>query len=467
MITDLTQGKPGKVLCRFSIPMLVSVVFQQLYNIADSVIAGKFAGEDALAAVGASYPITMIFMAIAVGSNIGCSVVVSGLFGAHDLKNMKTAVTTTFLACAVICAVITTAGLIGCSWMMQAISTPDNIFDDAALYLRIYIMGLTFLFFYNVCTGIFTALGDSKTPLYFLIASSLGNIVLDWLFVAEFHWGVAGVAWATFLAQGVSAALAMATLVMRLRKIQSGKFLFFSAAMLGKIAKIAVPSILQQSFISVGNLFIQSLVNGFGSAVIAGYSAAIKLNTFAITSFTTLANGVSSFTAQNLGAKKEERVQKGFRAGMGIAAAVAIPFTVVFFVFSRAMMNLFLDHGSELAMQTGIAFLRIVSPFYLVISVKLMADGVLRGAGAMSWFMTATFTDLVLRVILAFVFSGALAMGSIGIWVSWPVGWSVASIISFLFYYKGVWRRAPHPEEESTLESVDVAEESAESDSIV
>ena len=228
LITDLTQGKPGKVLCRFSIPMLVSVAFQQLYNIADSMIAGKFAGEDALAAVGASYPITMIFMAIAVGSNIGCSVVVSGFFGARDLKSMKTAVTTTFSACAAICVLLTGGGLAGCSWMMRAISTPENIFTDAALYLRIYIIGLTFLFFYNVCTGIFTALGDSKTPLYFLIASSLGNIGLDLLFVAQFHWGVAGVAWATFLAQGISALLAMAALVVRLRKVQSGKFPFFS-----------------------------------------------------------------------------------------------------------------------------------------------------------------------------------------------------------------------------------------------
>ena len=241
--------------------------------------------------------------------------------------------------------------------------------------------------------------------------------------------------------------LAMVTLVVRLRKIKSGEFPFFSFSMLGKIAKIAVPSILQQSFISIGNLFIQSLVNGFGSAVIAGYSAAIKLNTFAITSFTTLANGVSSFTAQNLGAKKEERVQRGFRAGMGIAAIVAVPFAVVFFVFSHAMIDLFMDNGSALAMQTGMSFLRIVSPFYLIVAVKLMADGVLRGAGAMSWFMTTTFTDLVLRVVLAFVFADALSMGAVGIWLSWPVGWSVASIISFLFYRKGVWRKKDYIED--------------------
>ena len=296
---DLTEGKPGKVLWQFSIPMFVSVIFQQMYNIADSVIAGKFAGEDALAAVGASYPITMIFMAIAVGSNIGCSVIISNLFGAKKYKEMKTAVTTTLIAAFAISVVLTVLGLAGTGALMQMIHTPDNIFDAGALYLGIYIGGFTFLFLYNVATGIFSALGDSKTPLYFLMASSIGNILLDYLFVAEFQWGVAGVAWATFLAQGAASILALLTMAGRLKTVETeGKAKLFSWKMLRKVSQIAVPSIFQQSFISIGNIFIQGLVNSFGSSVIAGYSAAIKLNTFAITSFTTLGNGISNFTAQ-------------------------------------------------------------------------------------------------------------------------------------------------------------------------
>lgn len=212
MNKDLTAGKPQSVLWRFSIPMFVSVIFQQLYNIADSVIAGKFAGEDALAAVGASYPITMIFMAIAVGSNIGCSVLISQYFGAKWYKEMKTAVSTTLLASLTLSAVLTAVGLAGSRGLMIMINTPDNIFADGDLYLRIYIGGFVFLFLYNVATGIFTSLGDSKTPLYFLIGSSIGNIFLDMLFVAVFHWGVAGVAWATFLAQGIACVLALITL---------------------------------------------------------------------------------------------------------------------------------------------------------------------------------------------------------------------------------------------------------------
>lgn len=440
MIKDLTQGKPESVLWRFSLPMFVSVIFQQLYNIADSVIAGKFAGEDALAAVGASYPITMIFMAIAVGSNIGCSVVISQLFGAKDFGEMKTAISTTLIGSAVLSAVLTLLGLIGSRGLMHLIQTPANIFADGDLYLRIYIGGFLFLFLYNVSTGIFNSLGDSKTPLYFLIGSSVGNIVLDLLFVAVFHWGVAGVAWATFIAQGIACVLAFFTLQKRVKAIATEDRVHrFSAAMLEKICRIAVPSILQQSFISIGNIFIQGLINGFGSSVIAGYSAAIKLNTFTVTSFTTLANGLSSFSAQNIGAGKYKRVKRGFRAGTVLALAVAVPFFAAYFFFGRSMIEIFMSEGSGQALQTGMVFLKVVAPFYFVIAVKLMADGVLRGAGAMSQFMIATFTDLILRVVLSFVL--ASKFGTTGIWLSWPIGWSVAAVMSMFFYLKGSWKK--------------------------
>lgn len=435
MTKDLTEGTPGKVLWQFSIPMFISVIFQQLYNIADSVIAGKFAGEDALAAVGASYPITMIFMAIAVGSNIGCSVIISNLFGAKKYKEMKTAVSTTLITAFLLSAVLTVLGLAGTKALMAMIRTPENIFDAGALYLGIYIGGFVFLFLYNVATGIFSALGDSKTPLYFLMASSAGNIALDYLFVAKFGWGVAGVAWATFIAQSAAGLFALFTMTRRLRALETGgKAELFSWEMLRRISLIAVPSIFQQSFISIGNIFIQGLVNSFGSPVIAGYSAAIKLNTFAITSFTTLGNGISNFTAQNMGAGKKERVHGGFWAGIRMAMLVVIPFFAAFFLAGESMIRLFMKEGSTVALETGIVFLRIISPFYFVIAAKLMADGVLRGSGFMKQFMTATFVDLALRVILAFLLAGRL--GSVGIWVSWPVGWIVATVLSMMFYIK-------------------------------
>ena len=435
MVKDLTKGNVRPVLWSFTIPMFISVVFQQLYNIADSAIAGRFAGEDALAAVGASYPITMIFMAIAIGCNVGCAVVISSYFGAGDIRRMKTAISTTLIASTVLAVALTIFGLLTSSYLMQMMNTPHNIFDAGDIYLKIYIGGMVFLFCYNVATGIFTALGDSKTPLYFLIGSSVGNVALDYLFVA-----VSGVGWATFLAQGIAGILAVITLLRRVAKLPTGhgKVMLYSKSMLRRIAKIAVPSILQQSFVSVGNIFIQSLVNSFGSAVIAGYSAAIKLNTFTITSFSTLGNALSSFSAQNIGAAKIDRVRKGFRAGTMLAWIIAVPFFVLFFFFGNEMLRIFMENPTGGAMKAGMAFLKIVSPFYFIISLKLLADGLLRGSSAMIGFMVSTFTDLILRVILAYVFAGLF--GSTGIWMSWPVGWSISAIISLLFY-RYTWKQ--------------------------
>ena len=440
MITDMTVGKPSGVLWKFTIPMLVSVMFQQMYNIVDSIVAGKFVGVNALAAVGASYPITMIFMAVATGLNIGCSVVISLYFGAKEYKQMKSAVSTSLLTVLGISVLLTVLGLIFSRPLMVLLTTPGDIFGDSALYLNIYIGGLIFLFLYNICTGVFTALGDSRTPLYFLIASSLGNIVLDLVFVINFHMGVSGVAWATFLAQGLSSLLAFLTLRKRLKAVESPKYKLFSGSMLKKIMEISIPSILQQSFISVGNLFVQGLINSYGSAVVAGYSAGMKINTFAITSFTTLGNGLSSFTAQNMGAQKTERVAKGFRSGVVMVMSVAVPVFLLFFFGGRPIVQLFMSEGGEQAADVGVEFLKIVSPFYMIISLKLISDGILRGAGAMKAFMAATFSDLILRVVLAFVFSGIWQ--STGIWLSWPVGWLIGTALSLGFYFSGVWKKS-------------------------
>jgi len=440
MIKDLTEGKPESVLWRFSIPLFISVIFQQMYNISDSVIAGKFAGENALAAIGASFPITMIFMSIAVGSNVGCSVVISQLFGAKKLKDMKTAIFTTVISCIVLSVILTIIGLWQTQSLMRLINTPKNIFADGAIYLKIYIAGFIFIYLYNVCTGIFASLGDSKTPLYFLIGSSLANILLAYLFVAKFHWGVAGTGWATFIAQGLACVLCSISLFYRIRAIKTeGKIVHFSLEMLKKVSWVAIPSILQQSFVSVGNIFVQVLINGFGSSVIAGYSSAIKLNTFAITSFATLANGLSSFTAQNIGAGKIERVKRGFRAGITQSVIVAVPFVIVYGFFGSSMIKLFLNEDSAVALNIGVVFLKIVSPFYFIILIKLMADGVLRGSGSMKLFMITTFSDLIIRVVLAFVLVGQI--GTNGIWLSWPIGWSIGAILSFVFYRSGKWMR--------------------------
>lgn len=434
MNKDLTIGNPKKALWSFCLPMFGSIVFQQLYNIADSFAAGKFIGENALAAVGNSYNITLIFIAFAFGCNIGCSVIVSQLFGAKNYAAMKSCVYTTLIASGALCLVLMSAGLLSCGFLLRLMKTQPEIMADSSLYLTIYIWGLPFLFFYNIATGIFSALGDSKTPFLFLAASSSANIFADVLFVKYFSMGVSGVAWATFLCQGASCVLSLVIVLKRLSKIRTdAPIRVFSVELLKKTAAIAVPSILQQSFISVGNMFIQGCINSFGVSAAAGYSAAVKLNNLVITSFTTIGNGISNFSAQNIGAGKFGRVKDGFFAGIKLVWSLCLPFCLLYLCFGKHLLLLFMDGSSEEALLTGRQFLWILSPFYFVISAKLAADGVLRGAGAMRKFMAATFTDLILRVVLAFFLSG-LTNSVIGIWCAWPVGWSVATVLSIVFY---------------------------------
>lgn len=439
MNKDLTVGNPEKVLWKFCMPLFASIIFQQLYNIADSLVAGKFIGENALAAVGNSYGITMIFIAFAFGCNIGCSVIVSQLFGAKKYEDMKTAVYTAMISSGILCLVLMIFGLITCNKMLEMIRTPNDIFSDSKIYLDIYIWGLPFLLFYNIATGIFSALGDSKTPFIFLAFSSTANILVDILFVTSLNMGVSGVAWATFICQGISCMLAIIVIIKRLNKIKTKKApMLFSFDIFKKIVVIAVPSILQQSFISVGNIIIQGVINGFGPGVIAGYSAAVKLNNLVITSFTTIGNGISNYTAQNIGAGALPRVKSGFKAGVKMVWIICIPLVLAYFFAGEFLVKIFMDTPSETALLSGSYFLKIIPPFYFAISVKLVADGILRGAGLMKEFMVATFTDLIIRVVLALLLSAQF--GYIGIWCSWPIGWIIATIMSLIFYRRGPWK---------------------------
>lgn len=439
MNKDLTVGKPEVVLWKFSIPLFGSIIFQQMYNIADSLVAGKFVGENALAAVGNSYEITLIYIAFAFGCNIGASVIVSHFFGGKKWSKMKTAVSTTFISSGILCVVLMALGFILSPALLNLINTPELIFSDSLLYLNIYTGGLIFLFFYNIATGIFSAMGDSKTPFIFLAFSSTANVFTDILFVKAFHMGISGVAWATFLCQGVRCICAVVALFKRLNKIEEHeKFKIFSFEILKRISIVAIPSILQQSFISVGNIIIQSIINSYGASVIAGYSAAIKLNNLVTTSFTTLGNGMSNFVAQNIGANKTDRIKRGYRGGLLMVYIICVPIVLLYVFLGKSMVNIFINTSTGEAINTGVQFLRIVAPFYIVVATKLIADGVLRGASAMRLFMISTFTDLVLRVVLAKVLS--MKFGAVGIWCAWPIGWIIATILSVVFYAKGMWK---------------------------
>lgn len=433
--TDLTTGTPRTVLWKFCLPLFGSIIFQQLYNIADSLVAGKFIGENALAAVGNSYEITLIFIAFATGCNMACSVITSQLFGAKKYNSMKTAIYTAMISVAVLCGVLMLFGIVSAGWLLELMNTPAEIYADSLSYMEIYIWGLPFLFFYNLATGIFSAMGDSKTPFIFLAVSSTANIAVNIFFVAVLDMGVAGVAWATFLCQGVSCVLAVVTIFRRLKQIPTEECkVLFDLNLFKKFASIAIPSILQQSSISIGNIIIQSAINDCGVGVTAGYAAGIKLQNLVITAFTTLGNGISNFAAQNIGAGKLERVRAGHKAGIQMVWSLCVPIVLLYTLGAKPLISFFIDNPTELALNSGMHFLYICAPFYFLISVKLATDGILRGAGLMKEFVISTTLDLILRVVLVKIL--VVPFGYLGIWAAWPIGWVLGTSLSLMYYRK-------------------------------
>ncbi|MDD5973619.1 MAG: MATE family efflux transporter [Spirochaetales bacterium] len=434
MNKDLTKGNVRTVLLSFIIPLLGSMLFQQLYNITDSLVAGKLISSSALAAVGNSYEITLIFISFATGISMGCSVVVSQLFGAGRKSDVKCAVSTTFILTLVVSITLLVLGLIFAEPLLKVIKTPEDLVNPSLQYLEIYILGVPFLFLYNTSTGIFSALGDSKTPFVFLAISSILNIIVDIVFVACFDMGIRGVALATFLCQGLSSIVSLVVVIKRLKNIDTSEFKLFSLPILKKILIIAIPSTCQQLFVSVGNILIQTVINSFGAVVMAAYAAAIKLNNMVITALMTLGNGVSSFTAQNIGALLSERVKKGYREGLLIAFTFILPIALIFLIFGKYLLLMFIAAKDINIIEAGRSFQVIVSWFYPVVAIKIITDGCLRGMGRMGAFMTSTFADLIIRVVLSFILS--ISFGYIGIWYSWPIGWVIGMAFSVLFYIK-------------------------------
>lgn len=340
---DLINGAPGRSLLRFALPMIIGNMFQQFYNMADSIIVGNFVGEDALAAVGASYSFTTVFIMIAIGGGIGASVLTSQYLGARQYEKMKTSVHTflcTFLAVSIVLAVL---GLIFNPTILKLLKTPENIFDDAVLYLQIYFIGLPFTFMYNILSADFNALGKSQIPLILLIFSSVLNVVLDLIMVQVFHAGVAGVAIATVIAQGVSCVLSFFILMNVLKRYTlKSKARMFDTVMFAMGTKMAIPSIIQQSIVSIGMLLTQSAVNVFGSSALAGYSAGTRLESLCIVPMIATGNAVSTFTAQNLGAGKEERVRKGYRAAYVIVIGFGLGLILISQLFHDPIVSIFL-----------------------------------------------------------------------------------------------------------------------------
>ncbi|HJD28959.1 MAG TPA: MATE family efflux transporter [Candidatus Blautia avicola] len=436
----LIREKPLKALLLFAFPMIIGNLFQQFYTMVDSVVVGRFVSENALAAVGASYSLTNVFISIAIGGGVGASVLVSRYFGARDYRRMKTSVSTALLSFLVVSLVLGGIGLLLGDQIMEVLNTPENIMEDAVTYLNIYFMGLPFLFMYNVLSAMFNALGKSRIPLYLLIFSSVFNVVLDLIMVCSFHMGVAGVAWATLIAQGISAVMAFLIFIREMRSYQSGEEIrWFDRREFGSMCRIALPSILQQSTVSIGMMLVQSVVNSFGAQMLAGYSAGMRIESICIVPMAAMGNVMSSFTAQNLGAKQQERVVKGYHTAYGIVFGFGILICVILEIFYRPLILMFLgEEGTALALNTGMSYMRFIGFFFSFIGLKMITDGLLRGAGDMKMFTVANLVNLGIRVAVAVIM--APRFGIAFVWYAVPMGWLANYLISFARYKTGIWK---------------------------
>lgn len=435
----LITENPLKALIVFAIPMIIGNLFQQAYTMADSAIVGRLVGEKALAAVGAAYSLTNIFICVAIGGGMGASVIVSQYFGHGNYGKLKKTVYTALVSFLVISVMLGVIGLAFSKNIMIAMNTPVEVLDMSVTYLQIYFLGLPFLFMYNVLSSMFNALGKSRIPLYFLIFSSVFNIVLDWVFVADFALDVAGVAWATLIAQGVSVLGSFTVLRKELKKLEGTSDGIFEAEELLPMAKIALPSILQQSTVSIGMMLVQSVVNSFGAESLAGFSAGMRIESICIVPMAAVGNAISSYTAQNIGAGQLKRVSKGYVQANKMVIFFGVVICVILELFPTQFITLFLGaDGSQVAIATGYGYLVFMGFFFFMIGFKMAADGVLRGAGDMKLFTIANLVNLSIRVIMAMTL--APRFGIAWVWYAVPIGWTANFVISYLEYRTGKWK---------------------------
>ena len=431
----LTTDSPSKAISRFALPMVVGSLFQQIYTLVDSAVVGRYVGEAALASIGASFALTTIFICIGVGGGAGASVLIARYFGSRDYKRMKTAIFTSLIGFLALSLVLSIFGLVFSKNLMEILHTPAEILDMAVLYLNIYFYGLPFLFMYNIISAFYQALGESKIPLYFLIFSSVLNVILDIYFVRDLGFGLAGAAYATLLAQGLSAIFSFLVFIRKIKAIKTEKTEVFDKKELRLLSNLAIPSIIQQSTITIGQLLVQSVVNSFGVEILAGFSAAFRVESLIIVPITSLGNAVSSYTSQNVGAKKLERLAKVLRASLAMVGIYSVVVLIYLKFNSTNIIAYFMNESSSsLARDTGRAYLDFIGYFFILVGSKHCVDGILRGVGDVEVFTLANIVNLTIRVSLSMALAHKIGIAMV--WYAVPLGWLANLIISSIYYFK-------------------------------
>lgn len=440
MIRNLTTGKPSKVLFFFALPMLLGNIFQQVYNIADSVIVGNFVGSDALAAVGGTFSIVYLAIGIATGASTGCSIIISQAFGAGNMRKVKSSITTALISVTCLGALMTILFFFFLKPLLTLLGTPDKIFNASYNFISIVFFGCIFVFVYNCLAAIFNALGDSKIPLIFLIFSTVLNVILDILFVVKMNIGTNGAGYATLISQVLAAISLFIYFLFRFKKIKcEGEVKLFDIKIAREMFGIALPSIIQQTMVSIGMMAVQGLVNSHGTNMVAGYTAATKIDSIAIMPMLNISIALSTYTAQNIGARNIKRVEQGFRASIMLVAVFSIIISILLVVCGDVFVKLFIStNTNQEVIRFGSEYFKIVSVFYILMGVMFCSNGVLRGLGFMKIFMTCTIFNLASRIIFAYALTPFL--GYKAIYWALPIGWLIGGMISFVFVVRGKWK---------------------------
>lgn len=435
---DLTEGKEGKLILNFALPMLAGNVFQQMYNVVDSIIIGKVLGKEALAAVGANFPLIFALISFVVGIAIGATVIISQYYGAKQMDRVKRTIDTLYIFMFFASIILTTVGILTSKYIFQLISLPEDVIPLAIDYFTVYATGFIFFFGFQGTSAVLRGLGDSKTPLYFLIISTLTNIGLDLFFVLGLGWGVKGVALATVIAQ----AGAFFTIVWYLNRYHT--FLDFSPLKMRfdkeifkKSLKIGLPTGFQQTFVSLGFLALYRIVNMFGTPTIAAYTIAMRIDMFAAMPAMNFSAALSTFVGQNIGANKFERIGRGLNSTLGMTSVISVTVTILAMFFAEPLMYLFTNDAEVVAV--GKQYIYVVSGFYIVFSTMFIINGVMRGAGDTFFPMIITILSLwVIRIPASYLLS--LKIGTLGIWWGIPVAWAFGVIASYVYYKTGRWK---------------------------
>ncbi|HEX2970517.1 MAG TPA: MATE family efflux transporter [Bacteroidales bacterium] len=436
---DLTTGKEGKLILEFAAPMLLGTIFQQLFSIVDSIVVGNFIGKEALAAVGASFPVIFVMVSMIIGLVMGTTVVISQYFGAGDIEKVKRAIDTMYIYSTIAGIIATIAGLLIAEPLLRMLDLPENILPGAVLYLRIYLSGMLIFFGYNGTSAVLRGLGDSKTPLYFLIIATVANIILVLLFVAVFKWGIAGAAYATLVANGIAFGLAVYWLNRTHKIIRIGiTGLHFDREIFRQSIRIGLPTGIQQTLVAIGGLALLGIVNKFGTDVIAGYSVASRLDSMALIPAMSFSQALSTFVGQNIGANKYERIKTGLISTIKMSVIVTIVTSLTVVFMGHLIMSLFTKDAAVI--QAGDQYLTIVSASYILFTMMFIYNGVMRGAGDTLLPMFFSLLSLwIIRIPFAWFLSDRF--GSVGIWWSIPAGWAVGLILAYFYYKTGRWKK--------------------------